>query len=386
MHEQVLHFNAADNPTLRVSAVTRGNDTHYDFQGVIDAHAKPVLEELEKTPPETPNAVLNFAEVGRINSMGLALLLKVLNTWEKSGVRIRAINLNRMVTILFKITGLGRFLEGGNESPEASPGKKTSTSETKVTQPAPQREKLQFFAYLQTTQQLNGWFLFNTYLQRQLQRAIQFQAKTLAERTTRKEEGEPADILFVDPFEACRLIRQRDFQVLAKPVGETTEVVLLAHAEDKRALDQVSRPKVAVAGKDNFVYLLGRFLCDERGIDSAQFQFFEVGNDIKAAQFLIRQRVDWVMMSSKTFEGLSSLSRRQLKVLDQSQTELAACFFCAAPYLSEDLRRHLQAMLTSMRDDSKGQQILRDLELEGWEVPEPAETELLLKVYDAYAA
>ncbi len=384
MNEQVLHFGTTDDPTLQVAARIENDTTRYRLCGTVDAQARPVLEDLGKTLPQTPNAVLDFAEVERINSMGLALLLKLLNAWEKTGAHIRIVNLNRMAAILFKITGLGRFLEGNAPaSDEAASSEKRASTDTEPAPSPPRREKLRFFAHLQTSQQLNGWFLLNTYLQRQLQRSIQFTSRTLAERDAGDDES--ADLVFAGPFETCRLIRQRSFRVLAKPDGETDEVVVLAHSDDGRPMDQATCPKVAVSSKQSFVYLLGRFLCDEQGLDSSRFQFFETGNDIKAIQFLIRKRVDWVMMSRKTFEGLSSLSRRQLRVLDQSQTELAAYFFCVAPYLDEALCRDLQTTLTGMRDCDKGTRILQDLELEGWEEPEPAELDLILRVYDAYA-
>jgi len=38
-----------------------------------------------------------------------------------------------------------------------------------------------------------------------------------------------------------------------------------------------------------------------------------------------------------------------------------------------------------MRDCDKGTPILQDLGLQGWEEPEPAELDLILRVYDAYA-
>ncbi len=367
--------------TLQVIPENDGNTALYRFSGIVDAYSKSILGSLAQDPPDTTKVVLDFSEINRINSMGLALLLKMLNAWEGQGKQIKVINLNRMAAILFKITGLGRFLEGGDDSTKV--GKSGKAAAAPQAAPAPSREKLQMYAHLQTSQQLNGWFLLNTYLQRQLQRSIQFQSQTLADRGNDNQSIQ-ADLVFAGPFEACRLISSQGFTALAKPTGETDEVVILAHHEDNRSITDLKTPKIAVAGKDSFTYLLGRFLCDEKGLDSSAFQFHETGNDIKAVQFLIRRRVDWVMMSLKTFEGLSSLSRKQLKVLDQTQTELAAYLFCAAPYLQKDLRQNLQSVLLQMSKDEKGGQILQDLELQGWEAPEDAEIEMLLKVYEAY--
>ena len=354
----------------------------YRFSGIVDAYSSSILASLSQDPPENSNVILDFSGIHRINSMGLALLLKMLNAWEEKGKRIQVINLNRMAAILFKITGLGRFLDTGETAETSGQSKKTF----QTTQPAspPTRDKLQLFAHLQTSQQLNGWFLFNTHLQRQLQRSIQFQSQTLAERNDRLAQPQ-ADLVFAGPFEACRLIANQGFVPLAKPDGETDEVVILTHSEDERPLADITTPKVAVASKNTFTYLLGRFLCDEKGLNSDLFQFHESGNDIKAVQFLIRRRVDCIMMSLKTFEGLSSLSRRQLRVVDQSQTELAAYLFCAAPYLDKALQNKLQSSLTQMGNDEKGRQLLNDLEIRGWVIPERGEVDMLLKVYQTYA-
>ncbi len=374
MNEQTLHVT----PEL-------GEDIAcYRFSGIIDAYSKQILSSLAQTPPSPSQVVLDFSEIQRINSMGLALLLKMLNVWEGQGKSVRVVNLNRMAAILFKITGLGRFLEGGGEAGRGPSVDTGAPAPQPRTSPASIQGKLRMFAHLQTSQQLNGWFLFNTYLQRQLHRSIQFQAQTLADRNDSQQPPE-AELVFAGPFEACRLIRGQGFSVVAKPCGETDEVVILAHAEDTRPLESVTGAKVAVASEHSFTYLLGRFLCDEKGLDSDNFTFHQTGNDIKAVQFLIRRKVDWVIMSRKTFEGLSSLSRRQLKVMDQSQTELTAHLFCAAPYLDESTREGLKSALLGMKDDDRGCQLFQDLEIEGWTAPEPAEVEMLLKVYQSYA-
>lgn len=354
----------------------------YRFTGVIDASSRPELESLTRQVPDVSEVVLDFSEVSRINSMGLALLLKLFKVWEGKGKRIQAINLNRMVSILFKITGLGRFLPEGEK--DATPEPRQIQIDLAVKEnPKATRDRLHFFASLQTSQQLNGWFLFNTYLQRRLQTPIQFFAQTLAEQTVNDRE-EQADLVFARPFEACRLIHGQGYIPLCKPKGETEEVVILTPANDSRSLEDYASPKVAIASKQSFTYLLGRFLCDERGLDSNAFRFHESGNDIKAIQYLIRQQVDWVMMPLKTYFGLSSLSRRQTRVLDQTQTELAAHLFCIAPYLDAGFRQSLQTVLTQMHTDEKGSVILEDIEIKAWEAPESAEVDLLLKVFETY--
>ena len=44
--------------------------------------------------------------------MGLSLLLKLFEEWEGKDIKVEVQNPNRMVNMLFKITGLGRFVKG----------------------------------------------------------------------------------------------------------------------------------------------------------------------------------------------------------------------------------------------------------------------------------
>lgn len=76
------------------------------FRGVIDAHADQHLEEVVRRV-SAPTVQLDFSGVGRINSMGIALLLrsiKSLKSEKKAEVQISG--LNQINSILFKMTGV----------------------------------------------------------------------------------------------------------------------------------------------------------------------------------------------------------------------------------------------------------------------------------------
>jgi anti-anti-sigma factor len=82
----------------------------YAFAGSIDAHSNLVLDNLNSLPTNARISI-DFRQVERVNSMGLSLLLKLFEQWERRGIRVEVSNLNRMVGMLFKITGLGRFVQ-----------------------------------------------------------------------------------------------------------------------------------------------------------------------------------------------------------------------------------------------------------------------------------
>lgn len=369
--------------TFTIQPIT-GKDYHYDFIGSIDASSAAVLDTLSNIPAES-HVLLDFSRVERVNSMGLSLLLKLFEQWEGNRIRVEVQHLNRMVNMLFKITGLGRFVLTDGQTSDAASG-------TSVVNPEPPRhsehdasqtsakiasDKLNFVASLQSGQQLTGWYLLNTYLQRRLTRAIHF------DQSVDTPDPSTTDLLFAKPFEACLMINQHGFIPLMRPIAEVDEVVILTRADDNRSLSDYEGVIVGTATEDSFVYLLGRFLCDESGIDSSKFTFDFSGNEIKALQSLIRKKCDLLFMLKKTYEGLSSFSHSNVRKLDESVTDFACHLFCVAPHLKAESQA-LVDVLMAMENDEQGKEILKDIQIQGWTKSEAGELKMLQMVYDRY--
>jgi anti-anti-sigma factor len=372
------------NNTFNIKQIaSEDNKFSFDLVGAIDAHANTVLESLAQIPANA-HVLLDFSQVERVNSMGLSLLLKVFENWERQKIRIEVQNLDRMVSMLFKITGLGRFIktEGGNA--EAT-GNTTLNPEpprhieTKKIDPSHvvSHDKLNFVASMQSGQQLTGWYLLNTYLQRRMKKAIHF------EQTVDTPNPNSTDILFAKPFEAALMMRQHNFIPIMRPTAEADEVVILTRADDTRTLPEYSNVCVSTATENSFVYLLGRFLCDENTLDSATLTYDFCGNEIKALQSLIRKKADLAFMLKKTYEGLSSFSKNSVRKLDESQTDFACHLFLVAPHLQSE-GDTLAEIFASMIHDDQGQQILKDIQVQSWNKPEAGEIKMLDMVYQRY--
>ena len=296
--------------------------------------------------------------------------------------------------MLFKITGLGRFLPGqvaqaahiveannvaANPAPPLhsdkpkSEGKETTYS-TNTT--------LKFVANLQTGQQISGWYLLNTYLQRRLERAIHLEQPQYGQEVTDLS----ADLFFSKPFEALSMIHNHGFVPLLRPDSEADEVVILARYEDNRNLTDFSNAKVSTASKNSFVYILGRSLCDESGLDSGTFDVVFAGNEIKALQMLVKKQVNLLFMLKKTYEGLSSFARDSTRLIDESKTNFAFHLFCSAPYLTSAIHESLSNTLLEMASDEKGKQVLEDIDISGWRKPDEGELKMLELLFKRYSA
>lgn len=380
----------AISDSLIVQKISDSDNTYcFDFIGSVDVHAAAALESLNIIPAKS-KVMLDFKQIERVNSMGLSLLLKTFEEWESKSISVEVQHLNRMVSMLFKITGLGRFVKtDGVQSTTATGAKSISPqapihADTKKTfqlgtqTKVGDKNKLNFVASLQSGQQLTGWYLLNTYLQRRMQRAIHFEQlqEGINKATT--------DLLFAKPFETCSIIKQHGFVPLMRPVAEADEVVILVRADDERdSLALFEGVSVVTASECSFVYLLGRFLCDESGLDSSKFEFNFSGNEIKSLQILLKKKVDLLFMLKKTYEGLSSFSRNSVRKLDESSTDFAFHIFSVAPELAAE-GKELMQILKEMEVDETGKEILKDIEFQGWCPVEAVELNMLKMVFDRY--
>lgn len=367
---------------LAIQLISNEDEQYYfDCKGSIDAHATPAFGVFNPVPSGA-SVILDFNDIERVNSMGLSLLLKLFDEWERGGTRVEVQNLNKMTSMLFKITGLGRFVKGAELAASGTkpiePAAPIHIHKTDADIPADaavNKSKLNFVASLQTGDQLSGWYLLNTYLQRRMQKVIHFEQ-------TQDMKNLTPDLLFSKPFEACAMMK-KGFIPLMRPIAEADEVAILCRSDDERSLADLGKANVATATETSFVYLLGRFLCDESGVDTSKYNFHFAGNEIKALQMLIRKQVDLLFMQKKSYEGLSSLSRKNVRLLDASETNFTTHIFSVAPYLNGE-GETLSEILSEMENDEQGRQILQDLQFEGWCKPEQGELKMLEMVFDRY--
>jgi anti-anti-sigma factor len=364
----------------------------FALEGNIDAHAAESLQTLYTIPP-SPSAHLDFAGVQRINSMGLALLLKLFEHCETQGVSIKVSRANRMTSMLFKMINLDHYLDVGHtpKPPPPLAPKPIAVSPPTPTQPKSTESphtlasdgKLVFLANMQNSQQLNGWYFFNTYLQRRMNREIHLDLVHAAWDNSLQPAA--THLVFAKPFQATKLLLEHNYHLAARPSGQADEVTLLVRADDeRRELAEFAGSKVVTDIEKSFIYLLGRFLLDESGLPSDGLSYIFAGHEIKAVRTLLNGEADLLFLPTDSYNGLSPLTRSRLRALDASDSGLAFHAFCVAPGCAT-LLHTLRSILLEMPSDNKGQQVLEDLGVESWNEPEREEIDMLTMLYQRYS-
>lgn len=94
------------NTTFRIIPNRFGECDYFALCGNIDAQAEAHLKELPARVGQ-PVVKFDFSKAGRINSMGIALLLRCFKEIrEARKAEIQLVELNQMNTMLFKMTGV----------------------------------------------------------------------------------------------------------------------------------------------------------------------------------------------------------------------------------------------------------------------------------------
>ena len=89
---------------MKAATYTWNEEDYFALEGTIDAQSEGVLKEI---PGKVKSLVVrfDFSKAGRINSMGIALILRCFK--EIGGkAEIRLEGLNQMHSMLFKMTGV----------------------------------------------------------------------------------------------------------------------------------------------------------------------------------------------------------------------------------------------------------------------------------------
>jgi hypothetical protein len=242
---------------------------------------------------------------------------------------------------------------------------------------------LHWQVHMQSSQQLNGWYFLNTLLQRRLSLPARLDiADNLLGRRDRSA-GLP-DLVFTRPFDAVPLIARHGYRPLARPSDQSDEVTLLVRADDGReSLRDFAGARVAAAARDNFVYLLGRYLLDENGVGSDAMEYRFAGHDIKAVQMLLKGEADLLFMHSESYQRLSGMTRRMLRDLDHTEGQFAFHLWCLAPQRAE-LEGPLKDFLLSLAGDEQGAQALSELGCAAWVEPAPEDIEMLERIFNLY--
>ncbi|MGZ4998854.1 MAG: phosphate/phosphite/phosphonate ABC transporter substrate-binding protein [Methylomonas sp.] len=233
-----------------------------------------------------------------------------------------------------------------------------------------------------TPDHLSGWYIFNTWLQHQTNAAIHLEMYNDFQAQREAIAADKIDLIYANPFDAAMLVREKGFLPLVKAEDESDEAIIAVNAGN--SVNDVAElaPGTRVAFTDDpDVKLMGMIMLEPGDLDAGNIVPVPCDTYVLVAKHLLKGEADVGIFLAEAFDGLSSMVKKQLKVLVRSQISVIHHSLMIGPKL-QDRRAEIQQILIDMHNDEKGKGVLASLGFNGWQKIEDEETEFMIDLMD----
>ncbi|HAP77252.1 MAG TPA: phosphate ABC transporter substrate-binding protein [Acidimicrobiaceae bacterium] len=228
------------------------------------------------------------------------------------------------------------------------------------------------------TKYLPGWFVFNTWLQRHLGVPTHFEVFDGFDELHRAMAADSIDIIYANPFDAARLVRDHGYVAVARPVGRPDEAVIATHEGSAIHAVEDLLPGTRIATTDDpDVHMMCMIMIEPADLNSGNVAMFRRDNYVLVAKSLLKNEADIGFFLAETFDDLSGPIRSQLRVLVRSQIYVINHLLLAHPRLGAQIDQ-LRGHLLQMGNDAKGAMALQDVAIKAWESVDQEDVEFMI--------
>ncbi len=236
-----------------------------------------------------------------------------------------------------------------------------------------------------TPDHLSGWYIFNTWLQKQTDTAIHLEMYNDFSSQRDAIDKDKIDLIYANPFDAAMLVREKGFLPLVKAGGESDEAIIAVNA--KNSVEDIAHLKegIKVAYTDDpDVHLMGMIMLEPGNLDSNNIVPVLSDTYVIVAKHLLKERVDVGIFLAEAYDDLSNIIKKQLRILVRSQISVIHHSLMIGPRL-QDKREQFQKALVGMNSNEKGQGVLTSLGFDIWKKVEDDEMEFMIDLMDTLA-
>lgn len=233
-----------------------------------------------------------------------------------------------------------------------------------------------------TPEHLSGWYIFNTWLQKQTDLAIHLEMYNDFHSQRAAIQADKIDLIYANPFDAAMLVREKAFLPLVKAEGAADEALIVVSADSP--YDDVAdlNPGIRVAyTEDPDVRLMGMIMLEPGDLDSSNIMPVMADNYVLVAKHLLKNQADVGIFLAEAYDDLSAMIKSQLKVLVRSQISVIHHALMIGPKL-QDKRAAIQQLLVDMAKDEKGSGVLKSLGFNTWQKVADEEMEFMIDLMD----
>ena len=233
-----------------------------------------------------------------------------------------------------------------------------------------------------TPDHLSGWYIFNTWLQKQTDNAIHLEMYSDFHEQKEAIQNDNVDLIYANPFDAAVLVREKGFKPLVKSLGISDEAIVVVNAENNVEDVAHLEPGTRVAVTDDpDVHMMGMIMLEPGDLDATNVEMVASDTYVLVAKHLLKNEADVGIFLAEAFDGLSNMIRKQLRVLVRSQISVIHHSLMIGPKLM-DQRESILKSLVEMHNDDRGRSVLESLGFEQWQVVDDEEMEFMIDLMD----
>ncbi len=229
---------------------------------------------------------------------------------------------------------------------------------------------------------LSGWYIFNTWLQRQTGEAIHLEMFNDFDSQHQAIKEDKVDLIYANPYDAAMLVRDKGFLPVVKPAGQSDEAIIAVAADaDMADVDELS-PGVRVAYTDDpDVRLIGMIMLEPADLDNENITPVLSDSYAIVAKHLIKKTADVGIFLAESYDDLSNIIRSRLKVLVRSQISVIHHSLMIGPRL-QHRREDITEQLTTMQQYEKSTAVLKSLGIKAWQPVTDEEMEFMIDLME----
>lgn len=229
---------------------------------------------------------------------------------------------------------------------------------------------------------LSGWYIFNTWMQRQLGVDIHLELYDDFCSQRVATYSNKIDLIYANPFDAAMLVREKGFQPLVKPKGLLDEAIIAVSSNSPvNKLDEL-KPNIKIAmTEDPDVNMIGMIMLEAADLNDNNVEKTVYDSYVLVAKNLLRGNDDVGIFLAGAYDDLSHMVKKELKVLLKSEIGDIHHSLLVGSNLVER-REEIQNLLMFMDQNEKGKGVLDSLGFDAWEKVEDEEMEFMIDLMD----
>jgi len=235
-----------------------------------------------------------------------------------------------------------------------------------------------------TPEHISGWYIFNTWFQKKLGTGIHLELYDDFESQRRAIDNDEVDLIYANPYDASMLVREKGFRALARPTGKSDEAIIAVSADSPaRVIEDLQSGTRLVSTADPDINMIGMIMLEPADLDVVAMQagMKQVDSYPLVAQKLLRGEADVGFFLKEAYQDLAQLTRRNLRVLIESQIDVIHHALLVGPSL-ESRYGEIHDALIKMGDDAKSHGVLQAMGFDAWESISEEDVEFMIDLMD----